>query len=75
MHALSVVQYFILRLVREKGNDINHYYFYWMVNIPSEIGAFDKQYEDSYNLKNAGMLKASKSFCADHNNRSRQERR
>lgn len=65
----------ILRLVREKGSDINHYYFYWMVNNPSEIGHFDKQYEDSYNLKYAGMLKALKSFCAEHNNRSQQERR
>ena len=35
-----------------------HLYFYWMVNDEVEIENFEKRYNDSYNLKYAGMLQA-----------------
>lgn len=38
--------------------DGKHYYFYWNVENPEEIEDFKKRYNDSYNLKYAGMLKA-----------------
>ncbi len=50
----------ILRMIQKRNNDSNHFYFYWMVEEPSEIEEFEKEYNDSYNLKYAGMLKALK---------------
>jgi hypothetical protein len=50
----------ILQRVRQRNNDDKHNYFYWMVENPSEIGGFENQYRDAYNLKFAGMLSALK---------------
>ncbi len=50
----------ILRMIQKRNNDTNHFYFYWMVEEPSEIEKFEKEYNDSYNLKYAGMLKVLK---------------
>ena len=50
----------IIRMIRRRNKDNNHFYFYWMVKEPSEIEEFEKEYNDSYNLKYAGMLKALK---------------
>ena len=47
-------------MIQKRKNDNNHFYFYWMVEKPSEIEEFEKEYNDSYNLKYAGMLKALK---------------
>lgn len=38
----------------------NHVYHYWMVNHSNEIDGFEKQYNDSYQLKYKGMLSALK---------------
>jgi len=37
-----------------------HQYYYWMVERPEEIQGFKQRYQNSYNLKYAGMLKAIK---------------
>ncbi len=50
----------ILRMIRKRDNDNNHFYFHWMREEPSEIKNFEKKYKDSYTLKYAGMLKALK---------------
>ena len=50
----------ILRLVKKRNNDSDHYYFYWVVEDPLEITDFEKRYQDAYNLKCGGMLKALK---------------
>lgn len=48
---------FLSRINRENNK---HYYFYWNVETPDEIEDFKRRYNDSYNLKYAGMLKALK---------------
>jgi hypothetical protein len=53
----------ITEFIRERNNDKKHYYFYWMVNEPSRIDDFEKMFKDSYLLKYAGMLNASKAFA------------
>ncbi|MFA5780512.1 MAG: hypothetical protein WC947_10300 [Elusimicrobiota bacterium] len=50
----------IFRMIRKRKGDNKHYYYYWMVNDPSEIERFERDYKDAYNLKYAGMLKALK---------------
>jgi len=50
----------ILRMIKKRSNDANHFYFYWMVNNQTEIDNFEKEFNDAYNLKYAGMLKALK---------------
>jgi hypothetical protein len=50
----------ILSLVKRRVNDVKRFYFYWMVNNPSEIDEFEKDYTNAYNLKYAGMLRALK---------------
>ena len=50
----------ILCMVKKRGNDKDHYYFYWMMETSEEIEQFEKEYTDAYNLKYAGMLKALK---------------
>lgn len=50
----------ILRLVKKRNNDNDHFYFYWMVDSPYEIAGFEKRYNDAYNLKYGGMIKALK---------------
>lgn len=50
----------IFRMIRKREGDNKHYYYYWMVNDPSEIERFEQNYKDAYNLKYAGMLKALK---------------
>ena len=49
-----------LSLIKKRRNDNNHFYFYWMVENASQIEEFEREYEDSYNLKYAGILKALK---------------
>lgn len=50
----------ILCMISKRNNDDNHFYFYWMVEESSEIETFEKEYNDTYNLKYAEMLKALK---------------
>jgi len=50
----------IFRMIRKRGRDNKHFYYYWMVNDPVEIETFEQDYKDAYNLKYAGMLKALK---------------
>ena len=50
----------IFRMIRKRGRDNKHFYYYWMVNGPVEIETFEQDYKDAYNLKYAGMLKALK---------------
>lgn len=47
----------ILSRTKDSGK---HYQFYWMVDSEQEIDEFEKQYNDAYDLKYAGMLKALK---------------
>lgn len=47
-------------LLRQKGNDNTHLYFYWNVSDGNHIEEFEHQYNDSYKLKYSGMLKALK---------------
>jgi hypothetical protein len=47
-------------LIRERTGDMQHYYFYWNVEVPFEIEGFEERYKDAYNLKFQGMLKALK---------------
>jgi hypothetical protein len=51
----------IFRMVREQKGDNKHYYYYWMVENPTEIEIFEQNYKDTYNIKYAGILKALKS--------------
>lgn len=48
----------LLRLVQKRRDDEKHYYFYWMLDNPADIADFEKYYQDTYNLKYAGMLAA-----------------
>ncbi|MFX0086188.1 MAG: hypothetical protein ACFFAU_10950 [Candidatus Hodarchaeota archaeon] len=50
----------ILGLIRKRGNDNTHYYFYWNLQTPNDIRKFENVYTSSYNLKYSGMLKALK---------------
>lgn len=50
----------IFRMIRKRGRDNKHFYYYWMVNDPVEIERFEQDYKHAYNLKYAGMLKALK---------------
>ncbi len=50
----------ILQLIKKRDNDLNHYYFYWMRENPSEISDFENQYTDSYDLTYKGMIRALK---------------
>ena len=47
-------------LIKTRGTDRNHFYFYWMVDESVQIDRFEKKYRDAYNLKFAGMLQALK---------------
>ena len=53
-------QHIDFELLKQKGNDINHRYFYWNIKNHEDIIDFERQYNDSYNLKYAGMLQALK---------------
>lgn len=48
------------RLLKQKGNNNKHLYYYWNVSESNEIENFEKQYNDSYKLKYSGMLTALK---------------
>ena len=50
----------ILRMIRKRNNDNKHYYFYWMIEDPSEIDEFEEEYSNLYKLKYTGMLEALK---------------
>jgi hypothetical protein len=60
---LSSTNNAILRLIKPRGNDAKHYYFYWMVDEVRDINAFETMYQDTYELKYAGMLKVAKAFA------------
>ncbi len=45
---------------RRLRNKDRHYYFYWMVDNEGGIEDFEKRYNDTYDLKYAGMLQALK---------------
>jgi len=47
-------------LLKTKGNNPRYRYFYWNLNNHIHIEEFEKQYNDSYKLKYAGMLGALK---------------
>lgn len=47
-------------LLKQKGNNNSHVYFYWNVENQNQITDFEKQYNDSYKLKYSGMLSALK---------------
>ena len=47
-------------MIGERDGDNKHYYYYWMINDPSQINGFEQNYKDAYNLKYAGILKALK---------------
>lgn len=47
-------------LLRQKGNNNSHLYFYWNVTNENQIEEFEHRYNDSYKLKYSGMLKALK---------------
>lgn len=38
----------------------NHFYYYWMVDNCDQIDDFERQYNDSYQMKYKGMLSALK---------------
>jgi len=50
----------ILRLLKKKNGDDNDYYFYWMVETPSEIDDFEEKYIDADNSRYNEMLRALK---------------
>jgi hypothetical protein len=50
----------IFGMIRGREGDNKHYYYYWMVNDFYGIEKFERNYEDAYTLKYAGMLKALK---------------
>ncbi len=50
----------ILRMIRGKDGDKDHYYYYWMAERPTEIKSFEQKYQDAYHLKNKEMLRALK---------------
>ncbi len=47
-------------LLRQRGSDITHRYYYWNINHHSKIENFEEHYNDSYKLKYTGMLQALK---------------
>ncbi len=49
------------RVVKNQRNT-KHFYFYWMVPSENEIESFTQNYEDAYNQKYSGMLKALRMF-------------
>ena len=55
-----------INLLKEKPSDRRHYYFYWMVNNSYDIEPFEKMFQDAYQLKYAGMLKAAKAYALNH---------
>lgn len=48
------------RMLRPAKNDKKHYQFYWNDEDYNNIDEFEKEFNDSYNVKFAGMLKALK---------------
>lgn len=54
------MQHVDFNLLKQKGNDNTHCYFYWNVNRQNDIDNFEEQYNDSYKLKYTGMLRALK---------------
>jgi hypothetical protein len=57
---LSSYDYSSFPLLKRLKDVGNHYQFYWMVDDKWEIKDFEKQYNNAYDLKYAGMLKALK---------------
>jgi len=58
----------ITELISERKNDNKHYYFYWMVDEATKINAFEKLFQDAYQLKYSGMLIAAKTFAFNSGN-------
>jgi len=51
-----------------KPNDAKHLYFYWMVDFENQVGDFQKEYTDTYNMKYKGMIDVIKTFNQNRNN-------
>lgn len=49
-------------LLRQKGSNTKHLYYYWSVINEENIEAYERQYNDSYKLKYTGMLQALKEY-------------
>ena len=47
-------------LFRAQQNDHKHFIYYWNLDNPNQIDAFEKQYNDSYQLVFQGILHALK---------------
>ena len=47
-------------MVRKRGREKTHYYFYWMKEDPSEIDSFEKQYRNVRKSMYDGILKLLK---------------
>jgi hypothetical protein len=58
----------ITELIMERRNDSEHYYFYWMLNSAEKVNAFETLFQDSYQLKYAGLLNAAKTFAFNPEN-------
>lgn len=56
--SLAARQGELLSRINRESN--KHYYYYWNVDSPGEIEDFKERYNNSYDLKYAGMLKALK---------------
>lgn len=54
----------IMRKIKSRRGDRNHFYFYWMVDFPNQIEEFEKSFKDSYQMKYAGMLNSAKKFVS-----------
>lgn len=48
------------QFLKQRENDIKHKYFYWNIQNVEEIEPFERQYNNAYKLKFAGMLQALK---------------
>lgn len=51
----------VFGFIHERKGDKKNYYFYWNVDSSDEIQQFERNYENTYNLKYAGMINALKS--------------
>lgn len=51
-----------INLLKQKRKDNSHLYFYWNVENESQIGNFEQQFSDCYELKYKGMLNALKLY-------------
>lgn len=50
----------ILKLIKTKENDPDHYYYYWNLDDADSIKCFEKDYQESYNSQYEKMLQSLK---------------